>query len=237
MSDFRVKHEVDVHDVDFNGIARVSSVMRYIQTAAQSQLTANGMSYDSLKNANRAFFISRIKIDLPTAVRAYDRLEAVTYPCESRGYSFLRCYKLMRDEVTVARAVSVWALMDIESRSLVRVNDFDLGLPTLAPLDLELSRIKLPTDICEIGNYRVNYDDADQNRHMNNTKYPDMYSAFLPLDGKRIRTLTINYAKEAPLGACLKVMRAEDNGVFLFRTILEDGSVNSEAEVTLADIE
>ena len=234
--EFRVKHEVDVHDVDYNGIARVSAIMRYIQTAAQSQLTANGMSYDELKNSKRAFLLSKIKIDLPGVVRTYDRLEAITYPCDSRGFSFLRCYKLMRNEETVARAVSVWALMDTENRSLVRVNDFDLGLPTLAPLDLELGRIKLPQDIRKIGEYRVNYDDADQNRHMNNTKYPDMYSTFLPLDNRRIRSLTINYAKEAPLGCNLTVTGANMADSYVFRTLLEDGSINSEAEVILEDI-
>lgn len=236
MSGYSINHEVDVHDVDFNGIARVSSIMRYIQSAAQCQLTENGMSYDNLVKANRAFFISKIKIDLPGYVKSYDRVEAVTYPCDSKGYSFWRCYELLNNGITVARAVSVWALMDIERRMPVRVNDFDLGLKTLAPLELELSRIKLPSEITEVGTYNVNYDDADQNRHMNNTKYPDLYSTYLPLDGKRIRSISINYLREAPLGARLKVYRANDADTYLFRTVLEDGTPNSEAEISICNL-
>ena len=38
--EYRMKCEVDVHDVDYNGIAKTSSIMKYIQTAAQYQLTA-----------------------------------------------------------------------------------------------------------------------------------------------------------------------------------------------------
>ena len=53
--EYRMKTEVDVHDVDFNGVAKTSSIMKYIQTAAQCQLTEGGMSYDNLKQDNRAF--------------------------------------------------------------------------------------------------------------------------------------------------------------------------------------
>jgi acyl-ACP thioesterase len=160
----------------------------------------------------------------------------MTYPANSRGYSFLRCYKLKRDGVTVARAVSVWALVDTEKHSLVRVNDFDLHLDTYEALDFPLTRIVIPKGIAPIGKYTVNYDDADQNRHMNNTKYPDMYSNFLPLENKRISSITISYLNEAPLNEVLTVERIELDGVFYFRTIREDGKVNTEAEITLTDL-
>ena len=56
--EYRMKTEVDVHDVDFNGVAKTSSIMKYIQSAAQCQLTEGGMSYDNLKSNNRAFILS-----------------------------------------------------------------------------------------------------------------------------------------------------------------------------------
>ena len=40
--EYRMKTEVDVHDVDFNGVCRASSLMKYIQSTAQLQLTENG---------------------------------------------------------------------------------------------------------------------------------------------------------------------------------------------------
>ncbi|MBQ7390836.1 MAG: thioesterase family protein [Clostridia bacterium] len=236
--EFRTELITDIHDVDYNGVARMSSLMRYIQSAAQTQLTLNGMSYEQLKDMKRAFILSRIKIEFNEPVRAYERVCAVTYPCESRGYSFLRCYALEKDGKTIGRAVSVWALIDTETRSLVRVNDFELGLETHEPHSLELTRFSLPSGIREVGTYTVNYGDLDQNCHMNNTRYPDMYSNFLPLDGKRIRSISINYKNEAPRGERLRIERADgaDGYTFYFRTLREDGQVNTEAEVILADI-
>lgn len=236
MKDFRIYGSVDVHDVDFNGIAKASSILRYIQTAAQSQLTSKGMSYDELKENERVFILSRLKLEILRPLRACAPITAITYPCESRGYSFLRCYSLESDSVTVARAVSVWALIDTKTRALVKVNDFELGLPTLPPLDLTLNPMKLPQDICDVGGYGVHYGDVDQNYHMNNTKYPDMYSNFLPLEKKMIRSISINYLNEARIGEKLRVLRAEKDGVYYFRTVRQDGKINSEAEIILSDI-
>ena len=236
--EFRTNITADIHDVDHNGVVRASSLMRYIQSAAQTQLTLNGMSYDELWNMKRAFILSRIKLEFTEPVRAYENITAVTDPCDSRGYSFLRCYALEKNGRTIGRAVSVWALIDTETRSLVRVNDFELGLETHEPHSLALTRFTMPSVIREVGTYTVNYGDLDQNCHMNNTRYPDMYSNFLPLDGKRIRSISINYKNEAPRGERLRVERAEgaDGMTYYFRTVREDGQVNTEAEIELAEI-
>ncbi len=234
---FKKDITVDVHDVDHNGVARASSLMRYIQTAAQDQLTANGMSYDELREMGVGFILSRIKMEFTETVRSYDRLKAITYPCDSRAYSFLRCYALERDGVTIGRAVSIWALVNVETRALVKVNDFNFPIPTDEPHELTLTRFYMPSELTEVGTYTVNYGDLDQNRHMNNTRYPDMYSNFLPLDGKRIRTISINYVNEAPRGARLHVLMAStEEGLYYIRTVREDGKVNTEAEIELCDV-
>ena len=236
--EFRTDITADIHDVDFNGVVRTSSLMKYIQSAAQTQLTLNGMSYDQLRDMKRAFILSRMKMEFTEPVRAYDDLTAVTYPCDSRGYSFLRCYALEKNGRTIGRAVSMWALVDTETRTLVKVNDFELGLETHEPHTLALSRFTTPANAIAVGTYTVNYGDTDQNRHMNNTRYPDMYSNFLPLENKRIRTISINYLNEAPMGARLLVERASgiDGYTYYFRTVREDEKVNTEAEIVLEDI-
>lgn len=235
--EFRKKVTVDVHDVDFNGVARLSSLMRYIQSAAQSQLDSNGMTYEALRQRNRAFILSKIKMEFTKPVYANEPLTAITFPCESHGYSFLRCYALERDGEIIGRAVSVWALIDIEKHSLIRVGDFDLGLDLHEPNDLSLTRFTLPSNIEEVGTYTVNYGDLDQNRHMNNTRYPDMYSNFLPLDGRRIKSLSINYNAEAPCGERLRVYRANgEDGTVYIRTVRQDGKVNTDAQIVLEDI-
>ena len=236
MKPFKIFTEVNTHDVDFNGIAKTSSILRYLQSAAQGQLTANDMSYDALIARKRAFILSRITLEILKPIREGVPLSAISFPCESRGFSFIRCYGLECDGEPVARAISVWALLDTDTRALIRASDFDLPLPCLPPIDLELEHIRLPKAMTEVGRYGVHYGDVDRNMHMNNTKYPDMYANFLPMQGKMIKRISINYASEAPIGECLTVNMASDGDTYYFRTIKQDNSTNSEAKVELIDI-
>lgn len=237
MDGFKKQIEVDVHDVDFNGVCRVSSLMKYIQSTAQMQLTENGMSYEKLQDMHRAFIISKIRLEFNSPVRAYDRLEALTFPCVSRGYSFLRCYGLYKDGEIIGRAISVWALIDTENRSLVKVNDFDLNLPLHEPWDMTISHIRMPSVMKNVGQYAVCYSDLDQNKHINNTRYADIFSNYLPLDKKRIDTITISYVNEAKYRDVLDVYVAEgENDTFFVRTVREDGKINAEAEVHITAI-
>ncbi len=236
MSFYKTDIIVDIHDIDPNGVARFSSLMRYIQACAQSQLTDNGMSYDELRSMKRAFILSKIRMEFTEPVRVYDLLHAYTYPCESRGYSFLRCYALEKDERIIGRAASVWALIDTDTRGLIRVNDFDLGLTLHEHNGMAIQRFDLPCELKEVGSYTVNYSDLDQNGHMNNTRYPDVYANFLPLNGYRIAEMTINYQNEAPAKERLRVYIASVDNYFYIRTVREDGKVNSEAEIRLARI-
>ena len=236
MQGFNQKITVDVHDVDFNGVCRVSSLMKYIQSTAQLQLTENGMSYEQLRECGKAFIISKIRLEFYTSVHTYDRLEAQTFPCVSRGYSFIRCYALWRDGEIIGRAISVWALIDTENRSLVKVSDFDLNLPTYEPFDLTISHIRMPSTMREVGKYTVVYADLDQNKHINNTKYADIFANFLPLNKKRIDSITISYVNEALYGDTLTVYYEECDGYYYVRTVRPDGKVNAEAQIHLCDI-
>ena len=236
MNGFRINTHINVHDLDYNGIAKASAILKYMQTAADSQLAERGMSYDELRGIGRAFILSKLKLEINRSFREGEPITAITFPCESRGFSFLRCYGIEQDGRVVARAVSLWALIDTNNRSLVKVKDFELDLPLLPPLDLAFDRFKLPDTLIDVGGYGVHYGDVDRNMHMNNTKYPNMYSNYLPLIGKRISTISINYLSEAPMGEKMRVLRSECDGRYYFRTVKADGTVNSEAEITLCDI-
>ena len=236
MNIFKNEVTVDVHDIDPSGVARVSSLMKYIQSAAELQLSDIGRSYDELKSMKRAFILSKIKLEAYEPIRPYEKLSAETFPCPSRAYTFLRCYQLKRGGETVARAISSWALIDTENRSLVKVSDFELGLTEINPFELSVSRIVMPDSLTPLGEYRVTYADLDRNGHMNNTRYPDMYSNFLDLKGKRIDSISISFLNEARPGELISLFGAKLGDTVYIRSVREDGKLNSEAEIHITEI-
>ena len=228
---YKKSFTVDIHDIDYMGICKISALMRFFQSAAESQLAENGMSYDNLKEAKRAFILSRITIKICQDGSVGDNLVAYTYPTESKGFTFQRCFGIDRCGEPIARATSAWALVDTETRRLLRVDSFDLGLELLPPHDLEMGRFILPKEMIEVGAYTVGYGAIDRNRHMNNTVYPDVYLTYLPPDKIRLTEITISYRSEAVMGDILKVFMSKGEDSFYFKTVKQDGTVNTEAEI------
>ena len=229
----------DCHDTDAEGFLRPSSVLRYLQTAANLQLHHCGPTNEELREHGQAFVLTRIALEFLEPIGAYEELYAQTWGLESRGFSFGRCYRLSKDGKTVARAQSVWALLDIKDKKPLPVKAFDAGFGTDAPFKDPLPlRMRMPQDelFCEVGQHRVSYAETDVNRHMNNTCYPDMLVDYLPKAGNRVRSMTVNFCREAPSGECLTVHRAESDGKYFFRTYRQDGLVNIEASVELVPL-
>ena len=188
--------------------------------------------------------MSRIALRIDKPLRAYEDIEVRTWCPPSRALTFLRCFSVHRGDELVALALSHWGLMNLETGKLMRVTEFpDECFPVGEMPDESLlpHRVHIPvgTVMGEVGERRIVYSDLDFNRHMNNTKYPDMICDFLPdMQGRRVRSLAISYLREAAYGDVLTVLRApvkhEDGAEgYLLRTVRADGTVCLEAEVEL----
>lgn len=162
----------------------------------------------------------------------------------SRGYTFLRCFRVLRGGETVAEALTTWALMDTRQHALLKVTDFYGEFPTDAPLEPERlpDKVRLsPTlPMQAVGERQVFWSDTDFNRHMNNTRYPDVICDFLPpeaMEGKALSALSVSYMKEAPLGDVLQISRApvpDTDGSYLFKAVRGDGEICFEAQISFA---
>ena len=164
-------YRVNANEVDLNNIVSASSLLKYMQDAATSEMEEDGPSYDSLMEQGLSFVLSRIRISSYTPLHTHDRLEVQSWACESRGAQFNRCYRVLRDGIIVAEGVSVWALVGLRDRKLHRVTEFDFHYRQDDMLELDLpARFRIPEDAALVlnGERTVEYADADMNGHMNN---------------------------------------------------------------------
>lgn len=234
---------VSPHDLDMNNILSATGALRLLQDAAYSHMYYNPPSMDQLRAEGKVFLLSRINMNLYAPVNVCEKLVSETCACDSKGFSFIRYSRLKRGDEIVAELTAIWALVDAETKQLLRVSEYpqsyeSLSLPGLEPP----SRIRIPRDaeMTLRGEYRVSYNDVDINKHVNNTKYPDILCGFLPsMEGKRIIKINLSYVHEAPLGESIKVysMPGEEDDSYLFRTVREDGQTNVEAYVVLDSID
>ncbi len=232
---------VNIHDADMNGIVSASGILRYMEDASNKQMLAQKPSYEELLEQGYAFILSRLGLSVYAPIHAYESITVETWAVASRGVTYNRCYRILRDGEIVAEATSVWALVGVEDRKLHRVGEVTLHYWEDEPLELDLPvRFRIPPEVPLTlrGERTVLYPDVDQNRHMNNTRYPDLFCSFFPeIQNSRVITSVLSFVSEAPLGETLKIYCGEYDGMYYVRSVRSDGSVNAEAEFMLEPIQ
>lgn len=232
------KYNTKWHDTDASRRVRPSELLMYMQETANRQFVSVGRDLDGERDENgAAFILSKLTLDFKEAVYAYEDIEVETFTCESRGYSFNRGFRILKDGREAAIGASVWALVDIKNGRLIRVSDYSVGFEDEPVLVTESPmRIKMPPaeDFMSVGKRRIVYSDIDYNMHMNNTKYPNMLCDFMDIaDIERICGMTLSYLHEAALGDELEVLCAKVDGNYFFKTVGKDGKICLEAQVRL----
>lgn len=235
-------YQIKWHDTNANREVYPSKVLMYMQETANAQLVANGIPLDALRDQRGlAFLLSRISIRFYQPLYTGDLIDVETWICEGRGYGFDRCFRVLRGGETVAEAYSVWALLNLRERRLMRVDEFSYGFAPDLPLESGLStRVRVPAldrMIC-VGERRIVFSDIDYNGHMNNTNYPDMLCDFIPdIRAKRPVAMVLSFLHEASYEHTLRLYRSEREQGYDFRTVDSDGTVCLDATVFVEDLE
>lgn len=235
---FSTNYRVKWHDTDCNRRVRPSQIMMYMQETANRHLAAYAMCLDDLRDTRGiAFILSRASVEIYRDLHDGDEITVTTWITDSRGMSFNRCFCITRGEERIAEAFTVWALLDIREKKLLRTQQFQYPFDGDAPLTLSIpTRVHLPSTVSleKAGERRIAYADIDYNHHMNNTHYPDMLCDFTPdILTRRVRGFTLSYLHEATYGHTLDVYRAPAEGGYTFRTVDGDGTVCLEALLLL----
>ena len=233
------KMTVRWHDTDASRQVRPSEILVYMQETANRQIDNAGLSLDELRDTKKlAFILSKIKLVFHKHLFAYDKIDSRTWTCESKGYTFNRCFDIHKDGELVAEGISFWALVDLDEKKLVRCDSFSLGVEPDEILEINVPRrIKPPTDeLALLGTRDIRYSDIDYNMHMNNTRYPDMLCDFMPLEKiPKIREMTLEFLHESAFGDTLTFYGANKDGRYYFKTVNKNNDTCLIAEVVTED--
>lgn len=242
---YTTQYKTKWHDTDACRVVRPSRVLEYLQEAANIQCKEYGLPLDEFRDEKgMGFILGSISVDIIKPLFAYEDIEVRTWCRESRGYSFVRCFEIARDGEIVVRASSVWALLDVENKTMLRGDEsLDGHFPIDEPIDPALlpkkARVSKDAKLSFVGKRKIVYSDIDYNMHMNNTNYPDMICDFLPdMEGRRLSKFSLSYIKEAPFGETLDVLVGEPDadGFFEVRTQNSKGEICLEARVCVTDL-
>ncbi len=234
---------VDYYSSDQNKNAKLSGILQVTQQAGNSQMNAERPTYDEIVATGKAFMLSRLDFEIYEPVKCDEMYTVSSWPCEGKRATFPRNYTMEKDGKRAVVISSYWALVDIESRGILKVEDIDMSNYFMDEfIELRKDKFRIPRDLelVEVGKKEIMYCDLDGNGHMNNTYYMDVVSNYipeLPAGTHRIKAGRIHWSKEAPLGDVITVYRGiTEDGKYFFKTVKENGEMNIACEIELCEL-
>ncbi|WP_010094265.1 acyl-[acyl-carrier-protein] thioesterase [Ornithinibacillus scapharcae] len=240
-------YHIDLGDVDFQRKLKLSALFRYFQDAANLAAENLGVGITQLfEKYGVAFVLMRIRVDIIRTPMLDEEITIETWPLKPGKLEFERDY-IVRDKngEVIAKAVSVWVIMDLNKRRLKRSESINLEYPELIEeraIDVALAKLKATDELETVYHKTIGYSDIDFNGHLNNSKYIDyIMDCFALEEHQRYHTssIEVNYLNEVMPGDTLlikkDVSKLEDNFVLVEGIREEDGKSVFRSQVSLEE--
>lgn len=202
---FCQKYEISAIHVDCFGRVKPSVLLFFAQEAAGGHCEILNLDWDTLAKRNLFWAVIRNRMQITRLPVLGETITVETWPMPTTRSAFPRstvAYDEKGNELF--RSVSLWVLMDTQSRSMVLPGKSGIELAgTLRGNELAAPSSLLPAVLENAVTRRVGYTELDRNGHMNNTKYMDWVDDLLPSafhNAHPVREFTVCYLSEAKEG-------------------------------------
>lgn len=220
-----INMRVESYDVQPNGNIKISSLLKMLQKAAGDDANSTPLNYFDLCDAGIAFVLTKMTLRIIDDIKLYDELVIVSHPRKVRGASFPRDFIVYSNSNVVARARSIWVLLDLNKRTILRPSAVE-SIGSIPPSDddnfeiQDVRRIIDDNSLSRTDVRRVDYSLLDMNNHLNNTYYSDFIFNCIPFDfhfSDKGMYIQINYKAEARFNDVLEIKYDSlDNGSYDF---------------------
>ena len=191
--------------VDCFGNLKLSTLLYFAQEVAGNHFDRIAMTYDQLASRGMFWAIIRQRVSITRLPKSGETIRVETWPMPNTRVAFPRhvaAYDESGNELF--RCISLWVLMDLESRSMILPGKSGIALPGTTQGNELLPPASLPAkQLLNHRNRTVCFTDLDRNGHMNNTRYLDWIADLLPSQFHRDhspREFTVCYLSEAREG-------------------------------------
>lgn len=201
------------------GELKSSDLLRLLQDIAGEDATRRGGGQELLHSRGCAWVLVKNRLAIRRWPAAGETLTLETWPMQGRFALYPRGFTLCGAAGELLISVeSVWAIMDVQSRTMLRGEDRGITLEGVEEGRLRPQRrIALPEG-GEVFSLSPTPEQIDVNGHMNNAAYFDAVEPLLParLRGKHPCLISIDYEHEILPGrsAALRVVEEGESCFF-----------------------
>lgn len=196
--------KIRTSEIDLNRRIRIPSLIQLMQEASMSNAIQLGVSVWDLEENSKSWVLVKKEIEILELPSLGETIHITTYPSGLERLFAYRDFIVKNDHGKVlAVASSVWILMDIQSRKVVKP-EFDIPVPTdVEVLARPTFNLKKPSSKSISKDYRIEWFDLDWNNHVNNVYLLKCFLETTPEDilrSRSIKTMKIQFKSEGLIG-------------------------------------
>lgn len=215
-----------------------TSILDTFQDVAGTHAAILKMGFDDMVAKGYYWVVFREKVTILGNVKPGETIKAITWPEPKKGVSFIRNYKMLNESnEVVAVGSSLWVVISSVTRRLDRARDviYDgeyVEEKVYDSLD-KLKEIEINSDFIL---HEVKFRDLDHNKHMNNSKYMDVFLDILDLKPTEIiKSFQLDFLHEAKYKDVIKLKYQKIDNIYYFVGYIKDVlAIRAEIEVSNA---
>ncbi len=204
-------------ELDFNKRLKPFSLLNFFQDIASDNAEKFGFGYSAIYPKNLMWVLLKYRIEFEEYPSDIGELLLRTEPRGYNRFFAYRNFELLSGEKVLAKASSMWSLVDFASMKIVNVEG-NVDSPYMQKFvkgenDLDFAKIPAVEEIHYKKEFEVRYNDLDVNMHANNGNYIVWALEPLPYEfqaGRKLKTIDMAYKKEIKYGeklvSCVQVV-------------------------------
>ena len=202
---YREKFQLTDLHVDRYGRLKPATLLYFVQEMAGRHSDLLRVDWDTLASHNLFWAVTRHRVQISRLPVRGETITVETWPMPTTKVAYPRSVVAYdEDGQEVFRAISIWVLVDTQTRSMVLPGKSGILVDgTVRGNELSVPRPITPSTLANTVSRTVHYTQLDRNGHMNNTRYMDWIEDLLPSEFHHqnpVREFTVCYHNEAMEG-------------------------------------
>ena len=187
-------------ETDSEGQLTLNALLNYFQDCSTFHSEDVGLGIGYMKEIGQAWVLSSWQIVVDRYPRLGEKVKIVTLPYELKGFLGYRNFAMLDEEENyLAKANSLWSLLDMTTGKPVAVNEAmhkGYGIDEKLDMDYAPRKITVPEGGQLLESIVVKKHHLDTNHHVNNGQYVNIAMEYLP-DDFLIHQMRAEYKKQA----------------------------------------
>lgn len=220
------KHwEIYISQCSANSHLKLTELSNICQQTAALHSAAWGMSYFDMQKFNQAWVLSTMRFEIFDLPIWHENIQSETWIESLKGMRSIRDFEIKKGERVVARASSLWVVLNTEKRRpepLAIPYDNLEQYPERKATTIPTGRIDLTKPAVKVAERKVVYSDLDIVGHANNVKYMEWCFDVMNrevFDKNQIQAMDLNYLKEIHFEDIVDIkMHSEEKFIYFYIT-------------------